>query len=745
MQKYSNSISLIIKQNLWLAWSILFILTLAIFSFRKIHSNDFWWVLALGQHFWDTKEIINYDVFSYTFPNDFFWNHSRLFDALLYWFYDHGKYLSLNIFRLILLALSYFFAYKTINLKKHHKLITILLLTITLIPLGDRLLFRPELATMTLTVAYLYILFKDKYKTTRFIWLLPILQVIWANSHAGFVYGLAIVGIFFGSEFLRSIINHRNNLLLFFNDKRTKKLFIIFCLTILASFATSYGWQIIPLIYKTFTPETQIAAAGISEWHKFSILNFFNLANIAYIPILLSVIVIFIKNYKLKINFKQFSQIKNLTWEEIFLLVLYIYSATTHTRFVYISTLITTIIAAKNIYPLIKKKWVFNKYWPHVLIFLSFMFIISTHQTKQWGLGPETNRYPEQAVKFIKDQKIPGKMLNNYGQGGYLTFNLYPEKQVFIDGRTPNLYTSDFFWRYSHLKSKNIRQDLLKKYDVNFWLWPRNDGLQQTLWADEAWILIYFDNLSTIYIKNEEKNQKLIDRFAYKFFTPTNNEKQINDTCSEKNLSNDPDLKNKLIKELENGLQNNTQNWLLYKNLALVYQSCQFDPQDLPIIKNYLKQALTINPNDNQLQYQIGFTELQLENNQSAAFHFQKAGITNAAYLTGLGTAQYNLGQYKKALKTLLKARQTPGKIDNKYYQTLGRVYYALDKYELAIEYHHRYQDLTRDFSAESYTDLAQSHFYNGDIEQANNYLILALKNDPNLTTALELQKEMQK
>ena len=149
----------ILLKNMWLVWLILFVLALLILSFRKIFSNDFWWILGLGQHFWETKEIINHDVFSYTFPNGFFWNHSRLFDIALFWLYEHGRFLSLNIFRFIIFAASYFFIYKTISLKKHYKIITLLILILSLIPLSGRLLFRPELASLFFTTLFLYLLF----------------------------------------------------------------------------------------------------------------------------------------------------------------------------------------------------------------------------------------------------------------------------------------------------------------------------------------------------------------------------------------------------------------------------------------------------------------------------------------------------------------------------------------------------------------------------------------------------------
>ena len=151
---------------------------------------------------------------------------------------------------------------------------------------------------------------------------------------------------------------------------------------------------------------------------------------------------------------------------------------------------------------------------------------------------------------------------------------------------------------------------------------------------------------------------------------------------------------------------------------------------------------MEFNKNNPTLNYQLGFTYLQLNENEKAAYYMNKSGKSRQS-LVGLGTAQYNLGKYKKALKTLLKARDMSGKIDEKYYQTLGRVYYQLDQNKSAMEFLHRYQDLTQDFSAESYTDLALAYKDDEQIDQAKNYLQLALEQDPEYQLALDLKKEL--
>ena len=107
-----------------------------------------------------------------------------------------------------------------------------------------------------------------------------------------------------------------------------------------------------------------------------------------------------------------------------------------------------------------------------------------------------------------------------------------------------------------------------------------------------------------------------------------------------------------------------------------------------------------------------------------------------------LGVTCYeDLPEYKTALKTMLKARKLPGVLDNKYYQTLGRIYYQLDQNKEAIEFFQRYLDLTQDLTAETYIDLAWAYHDDGDVQNAKVYLGIALVKDNTYPQAQALQE----
>ncbi len=732
----------LLKKNYIFVYGLFFVSLLFYLAFTKIGGDgDFWWLMALGRHFWETGQITNYDMLSHTFPGGFFWNHSRLFDVIVYGLFHWGSYLALDIFRFCLFISTYFFLYKTIALKKHQILVAGISLSLTLWFLADRLLYRPELFSMLLSAIVLFILFKDKQKATKLIWLVPVVQLIWANSHAGFVYGLACIGIFFGAELVRSLLRHKENTLEIIKDKRLVKLFFIFILSILSVFLTSYTWQIVPLIYKSLVPH-QEAVSGIAEWGGYSWQYLFNFLNPLSILFWLSILALIFKISQLT-KTKFLVKLQHYPWEEICLIILYLYSTLKHGRFVYSFSVILAIIVARNIYYLIQIKFFGNKKFKiflHLVLILIFILVAYKFTKHPFGLDSSNDRYPKQAANFLLDQKIPGKMFNEYLDGGYFSFWIYPDYQVSIDGRTPNLYTNDFFWRYDHLDIRNIREKILNDYEINFIVWPRKSEFNKVLWSDENWQQIYFDNISVIYLKKAETNKAWLDKFGYSFMSSFYDETSLKQICSEENLKNTPDLKNNLIQELERAINLKSNVAIYYQDLALVYQSCQFQEQDLDKIKNNLEQALVLKPDDKHLAYQLGFAYLQLKDNERALKYFKQAGNTRT-YLVGLGTAQYNLGEYKIALKTMLKARKFSGELDHKYYQTLARIYYQLDKNELAIEFFHRYLDLTKDLTAETYTDLAWAYYDYHDINNAKIYLNKAKELDANYQWTKDLQK----
>ena len=96
------------------------------------------------------------------------------------------------------------------------------------------------------------------------------------------------------------------------------------------------------------------------------------------------------------------------------------------------------------------------------------------HRQVGWGLG---GRMPYEATRFISDQGLKGNIFNDYGDGAFLIYHLYPDIRPVMDSRIDvygdQLYREYFssrehpttFFRY--LEKYDVSLILLRKWDAN--------------------------------------------------------------------------------------------------------------------------------------------------------------------------------------------------------------------------------------------------------------------------------------
>ncbi|MBI5042754.1 MAG: hypothetical protein HZC10_02770 [Nitrospirae bacterium] len=129
---------------------------------------------------------------------------------------------------------------------------------------------------------------------------------------------------------------------------------------------------------------------------------------------------------------------------------------------------------------------------------------------------------PKDASDFLIDLKISGNMFNEYGFGGYLIWRLYPEKKVFIDGRSlePDVYEEYKFIASASVMGKRSWEDILKSYNISYIVTPpllpggEIYPIVDKLFDSEDWVLIYSDQLSLIFLRNDPENISIIKKFA---------------------------------------------------------------------------------------------------------------------------------------------------------------------------------------------------------------------------------------
>lgn len=135
-------------------------------------------------------------------------------------------------------------------------------------------------------------------------------------------------------------------------------------------------------------------------------------------------------------------------------------------------------------------------------------------------------RFPEGAVSFIKENALNDKIFNNYEWGGYITWMLYPQSRVFIDGRA---LVEEVYKDHARVMIADNTliagiphwKAILDAYKVNICLIRganfynfRLHALVPALVKDNEWYLVYYDRFSILFLRNEPEFEAVIRKYS---------------------------------------------------------------------------------------------------------------------------------------------------------------------------------------------------------------------------------------
>jgi hypothetical protein len=148
------------------------------------------------------------------------------------------------------------------------------------------------------------------------------------------------------------------------------------------------------------------------------------------------------------------------------------------------------------------------------------------------GIGINNDFIPEQLFNFMKENKVPDTgthVFNHFGTGGYFIWT-FPGKQNFIDSR--NLNDDIFFKYYDILNKQPGFEKKITEYGIDYAIYLAPDLVREPREMETSvisyfctspdWKLIFWDDKSFLWVKNEPKFQDLINKFEYKYITPYN-------------------------------------------------------------------------------------------------------------------------------------------------------------------------------------------------------------------------------
>ena len=129
------------------------------------------------------------------------------------------------------------------------------------------------------------------------------------------------------------------------------------------------------------------------------------------------------------------------------------------------------------------------------------------HELHECGLGVLDVMFPIRAAEFVKAQKLPTPLFNDFTNGGYLTWAEPLPGGVYVDGRG-EVYDVDFLGPYMQYMGKpqewQAEMDRRKVQTAFFFhWWPNHQALVHYLVQDSRWALVYYDETSIVLVRRE--------------------------------------------------------------------------------------------------------------------------------------------------------------------------------------------------------------------------------------------------
>jgi hypothetical protein len=108
------------------------------------------------------------------------------------------------------------------------------------------------------------------------------------------------------------------------------------------------------------------------------------------------------------------------------------------------------------------------------------------------------NRFPANALTFVKSHGLPGRVFNRYMWGGYLIWYC-PEVKTFIDSRTDIFEYAGVLKDYMDVETLKNPLGVLDKYQIRYVLLPADSAVAYLLKNHVNWSVIFSDHVSMIF------------------------------------------------------------------------------------------------------------------------------------------------------------------------------------------------------------------------------------------------------
>jgi hypothetical protein len=451
---------------------------------------DIWWHLRTGQWIVDHAQVPATDPFSAYGDGKRWIAYSWLFEILVYALFTKFGLLGIVVFTVSMSLLIALVLHSALRRAGLPFTVEVFFMAVALGAMNKVISPRPWLFSILFFTVELFILFHVR-RTDKIAPLLalPPVFVLWANLHMQFIYGLAVLGLFFLEVFFSRMPSlsfyppHRPNISL-------GRLSLVFLACLVATLITPYHFrlyipifeiigqtgvfqvvmELLPLSFRVLGDwlalGLTIAAAFVLGWHR------------AWLPF--PTLLLLMGTF---LAFRARRDVWVLVLAALFIISELVRFARSEPSFGFTKRRAICVIGALTV----------------AIYLIGLRRQISEQQLE----SVVERRFPVAAVKFINENNYSGPLYNHFNWGGYLIWSL-PRLPVSMDGRG-NVHGDQRILRslktWSGAKGWESDPELMEARLV---IGGANDTLTNLMRTDFRFKLVYEDAVAAVFVASKD-------------------------------------------------------------------------------------------------------------------------------------------------------------------------------------------------------------------------------------------------
>ncbi|MFI5344878.1 MAG: hypothetical protein ACHQ51_00745 [Elusimicrobiota bacterium] len=434
-------------------------------AFRKLPDPDLPWHMSVGRAVLASRSLLPGDSFSFTFPGKYI-PYEYISDICLYLAHAASPVLGLHV--LMLLCVLILLRLMRSPDDRQSPYVSGFVLALSLIALGPWLLVRPATFGFPILAGELFIIERHRRSgDRRYVLALIPLQILWANVHGFAVLGAGVIALY-------ALIAARK-------DRR------VAVAAVVATCLSSFGPGI-------FLGPLRIAdhSRFLTEWTPASFDLLFRYDPAVTVLMCLAVM----------------TAVRTRDMFSRALIAGSLVMSLARFRLTPVFIVVSAPMIFRELAPLCRS-W---RSLPGLAVAAALVAPLGlmAQQVAPLGFGFDPAWLPVAACDFVEANHLEGPVWNNLAFGGYLIWR-FPDRKVFIDGRTAYLYPIDFMERaWKAETDPNAFADLDARYHFAWAMTDARGGpFGLTLAQDKRWTMVYLDDRAAIYVRNDGADGRL--------------------------------------------------------------------------------------------------------------------------------------------------------------------------------------------------------------------------------------------